>query len=143
MVAPGKVVTLDSPHPPEEVLRRLRAAPTHVKLLGRGQATLHLPTRNNQRRFFFWIEPNQRGGTRLTGQMQTPLRVATLRLLCALVLAALGIYFMMLARFWFGMFFEAFALGFVMLSQWQRLIGRDLVLHVRWLQQLLEIPDEG
>jgi hypothetical protein len=138
LTAPGKVVTLESPHTPDEITRRLRAAPSVAKLLERGQATLKLPTQNNERRFFMWIEPGKTGGSRIVGQMQTPLRAATMRLLITLLLAGLGLFWMALARFWLGGLFLFFAVGFLLLSQYERVVGRDLRLHLRWLQQALD-----
>ncbi len=138
MTAPGKVVTLESPHTPEEISRRLRAVPSIAKTLERGQATLRLPTQNNQRRFFMWIEPAKSGGTRITGQMQTPLRAAAMRMFFTVMLAGLGLFWMATARFWMGGFFLLFAFGFLLLSQYERVIGRDLRLHLNWLRQTLD-----
>lgn len=133
--APGKVVTLVSPYAPDEVMRRLRAG--GVQITASKRASLHLPQGGNERRFVMWVEPDGTGA-RIFGQMQTPLRPALLRLAASLLIGVAGIYLMLYARIWMGLIFLAFAVGYLLLSQYQRVVGRDLRRHVDWLRKTLD-----
>lgn len=138
LIAPGRLVALNSPLSPDEVLRRLQANRPIARVLDAFHAELRLPVQNNQRRFFLWIEPLPDGGTRLNGQMQTPYRVALIRLACAGALTFVGLFWFMAARFWLGGFFLVFALFFVLLSQYERVIGRGLREHRAWVEKNLD-----
>lgn len=137
-IAPGRVVTLHSPLSPDEVLGRLRAVPKVAHILKRSQAMIRLPTERNQRRFYIWIEPESSGHTRISGQTQTPYRVALTRMVISLALFGLSIMWLPAGRVWLGVIFIAGGLGFLLLSQYERLVGRDLRLHLDWLRRTLD-----
>ncbi len=138
VIAPGRVVTLHSPHMPIEVLRRLRSQPKIAQIVKPAQAIIRLPSERNQRRFYIWIEAEANGQTRISGQTQTPYRAALLRLLISLMLYGLSLVWLPAGRFWLGIIFILGGTGFLLLSQYERLIGRDLRLHTEWLRRALD-----
>jgi hypothetical protein len=132
MVAPGRVVTLESPRSPAEVQAILKASRPVGLIVNRQEATVQLP--ENARQMHLWIEPMESGGTRLIAQMRTPYRAALMRLCITLLLFGLAAVLAFMARFWFSLFFLVFAALFLLLSQYERVIGRDLRKHIAWLQ---------
>lgn len=131
MVAPGRLVTLESARPAAEVAAALRTAP-RAQVLHDREATFQIP--GFERELHLWIE-SAGAGTRLIGQMRTPYRAALTRLLITLLLFGLCLVLAFMARFWFSLFFFVFSVLFLLLSQYERVLGRDLRRHVAWLTQ--------
>ncbi len=138
VIAPGRVVTLESPHAPDEVMRRLQALAPVARVLSSTQAVVRLAKQNNQRTFTLWIEPGASGHTQIHGQMQTPYRVAATRLLAATVLLGLSLVWFPTGRMWLGVMFLIGGVAFLLLSQYERLVGRDLRLNLDWLRSALD-----
>ncbi len=136
-IAPGRVVTLHSPLAVDEVARRLRNAPKVARLLKPSQAIIRLPDERNQRRLYIWFEPDA-AGTRISGQTQTPYQVALVRMLITMALYGLAIMWLPAGRVWLGVMFTLGGTGFLLLAQYERLVGRDLRLHLEWLRLTLD-----
>ena len=136
VTAPGRMVILDSPYQPDEVMRRLKLSKDTVRVLSPNEVSVRLSDKRNARRFVASIEPGSMG-TRIVGQMQTPYMVAALRFTAGLFLLSMMIIWMQAAHIWLGLMFGAFGIGFLFLSQYERLIGRDLRLHLDWLRRTL------
>ena len=136
--APSKVVMLTSPHPLSEVLRRLRKEDKVVQMQKPSQIAVHVPIRNNQRRFIAIIEDSPKSGTRLIGRMETPYRIALFRISASLFLFGTAIVWMQVGRIWLGVIFVIGGIGFLLSSQYERMWGRDLRLHLDWLRRLLD-----
>src|SRR5258708_24392126 len=137
VTAPGCMMILDSQYQPDEVMRRLKVNKNAVRLLSPNQVSVRLSAKRNARRFVASIEPGS-VGTRIVGQMQTPYLVAALRVSAGLFLISMMIIWMQAGRVWLALMFGAFGLGFLFLSQYERLIGRDLSLHLDWLRRTLD-----
>ena len=138
LTAPGQAVVLHSPLTPSEVLRRLRIQASVTRANESGQIALRLKGDQSDRRFFAWIEPDNAGGTQISGQMRTPLRVAAIRLAISVVLWWLAFLWFAEARIWLGVLFTLGGTGFLLLSQYQRLIGQDLRKNLKWLRQVAD-----
>lgn len=138
VIAPSRVVTLNSPYPPGEVTRRLLKEEKVVQVLKNSQLVIHVPVRNNQRRFLAWIDTRADRGTRLVGRMQTPYRIAFFRMAASLFLFGMAILWLQVGRIWLGAIFGVVAVGFLLNSQYERLWGRDLRLHLEWLRRVLD-----
>jgi len=137
VTAPGRMVILDSPYQPDEVMRRLKLNKNAVRVLATNQISIRLSDKHNARRFVASIEPGS-VGSRIVGQMQTPYVVAALRVTAGLFLISMMIIWMQAGRVWLALMFGAFGIGFLFLSQYERLIGRDLRLHLDWLRRTLD-----
>jgi len=137
VTAPGRMVILDSPYQPDEVIRRLKLSKNAVRLLAPNQISVRLAAKRNARRFVASIEPGS-VGTRIVGQMQTPYLVAALRVSAGLFLLSMMIIWMQAGRVWLALMFGAVGIGFLFLSQYERLIGQDLRLHLDWLRSTLD-----
>lgn len=138
MVAPSRVVTLNVPLPPNEVLRRLRNENKIVQVVKSSEIIISVPIRNNQRRFLAWLDTNQASGTRLIGRMQTPYRVVFIRMAIFLFLLAMALVWLQVGRIWLGAIFLVGGIGFLLSSQYERMWGRDLKLHLDWLRRILD-----
>ncbi len=138
LIAPGQMVTLHSPLTPDESLRRLRAQTSAVKALSIGQVMIHLPVDRTQRRFFAWIENDPAGGTRISGQTRTPYRVAVARSAISMALFWLAMVWLAAEKPFLGFIFIAGSLGFLLLSQYERMVGRDRRQHVAWLRRIVK-----
>ena|SRR5712691_3599841 len=138
VVAPSRVVTLKSTLPPSEVLRRLKSEKLATRFLESNYVAVRLPGERNPRRFFAFIEQDAGNTTRLIGQMQTPFVTALVRVLLALFLLGMAYVWIAASRFWLGGIFVLGGLGFLLLSQYERVLGRDLRLHLDWLRRVLD-----
>jgi hypothetical protein len=136
--APSRVVMLNSPHPPGEVLRRLRKEEKVVQMQKSSQIAVRVPIKNSQRRFIAIVESDTKNGTRLIGRMETPYRIALFRLTACLFLFGTAIVWLQVGRIWLGVIFVIGGIGFLLSSQYERLWGRDLRLHLEWLRRLLD-----
>src|SRR5215467_7868741 len=93
VTAPGRMVILDSPYQPEEVIRRLKLSKNVVRVLPTNQISVRLSEKQNARHFVASIEPGS-VGTRIIGQMQTPYLVALLRVSAGVFLISMMIIWM-------------------------------------------------
>lgn len=138
VIAPGRLITFISPHPINEVAQRLHVQSTHVKSIGTRQVVISLPGTRTERRFFGWLESDPRGGTRLSGQTRTPYRTAATRLGIGVVMCGLALMFLAGAHGWLAFMFVSGGLGFMLLSQYERLTRRDVRLFTAWLRQIID-----
>ncbi len=138
VIAPGRLVTFVSPHPLVEVERRLYAQPRQVKSISPHHIAITLPNARTERRFFAWIESDQEGRTRLNGQTRTPFRTAVTRLIIGVVMCGIALMFLAGAHGWLAFMFSSGGAGFLLLSQYERLIGRDVRLYAAWLRQTID-----
>ncbi len=132
VIAPSSIVMLSSPYPPGEVLRRLRNQGKIAQVQKSSQIVIHVPVRNNQRRFLARVEADADNRTRLIGRMQTPYRIALFRMVASLFLFGMAILWLQVGRIWLGAIFGIGAVGFLLGSQYERL------LHLEWLRRVLD-----
>lgn len=137
VIAPGRLVTFVSPHPLAEVEQRLYVQPP-VKWIRPHHLVITLPHARTERRFFAWIEADPDGRTRVNGQTRTPYRAAVTRLVIGMVLCGMALMFLAGAHGWLAFMFAAGGIGFLLLSQYERLTGRDVRLYAQWLRQTID-----
>ena len=137
VIAPGRLVTFVSPHPLAEVEQRLHKQPP-VKWISPHHLAITLPHAHTERRFFAWIETDQAGRCRLHGQTRTPYRAAVTRLVIGIVLSGMALMFLAGAHAWLAFMFAAGGVGFLLLSQYERLTGRDIRMYAQWLRQTVD-----
>jgi hypothetical protein len=138
VTAPSRLIILDSPHSPDEALRRLQQMPQYTRMANRTNFMVRLPIKDNQRCFIGWIESGQDRGSRIVGQMQTLYPIALTRAAIGLFLFVMAGILMPAGRYWLVLILALGGTGFLLLSQYQRLIGRDVRAYVAWLQQVLD-----
>ncbi len=137
VIAPGRLVTFVSPYPIAEVEQRLYVQPP-VKWISPHHFAITLPSARTERRFFAWVEAGSDGRTRLNGQTRTPYRAAVTRLVIGVVLCGMALMFLAGAHGWLAFMFGAGGVGFLLLSQYERLIGRDVRMYAQWLRQTID-----
>src|SRR5260370_31813304 len=70
VTAPARMVILDSPYQPDEVMRRLKLSKDTVRVVAPNQVSVRLSDKHTARRFAASIEPGS-GGTLIDGHLQT------------------------------------------------------------------------
>ncbi len=143
VTAPSRLIVLDTPTSPDDVLRRLKKEQAVIQVTNPASFVLRLPIKDNQRCFVGWIEPCDNNGSRIVGQMQTPYLIALSRALIGLFLYVMAFVWLPSGRVWLVILFAAGGTGFLLLSQYQRLIRRDLRPYLDWFCRTLDAKPRG
>jgi hypothetical protein len=140
LIAPGRLLTVQSPLSTIEVERRLSQQPIYAVLTHSHRVTIRLPAARTERRFFAWIETNPANpdGSFIIGQTRTPARTALIRAGLSLILFWLALFWFSSAHTWLGVIFAVGCVSFLLLAQYERLTERDRRLYVSWLRQVID-----